>query len=261
MYITYVGHASVLIEMDGQVIITDPVLRDRFMMFRRHARSLDGGDIAARPVSLILLSHLHYDHADPPSLQRLPRAATVVAPHGASLFLRTRLAQEVVELGVGETFEWAGLLITATPAAHPGGRALREVPSPALGYIIEGSYTLYFAGDTDLFDEMEELGAGYAIDVAFLPVAGCSPRTPAGHLNPHSAARALRMLKARLAVPVHWGTLRPIGPMWSRMRYLQDPPNTFAGYARQLAPETEVKVLVPGETARIEGKPARFCAA
>ena len=147
------------------------------------------------------------------------------------------------------------LTIHATPAAHSGSRPLAGMSSQAMGFIVEGkSGTVYFAGDTDIFDEMEQLGRDFDLDVALLPVAGYSPRTPPGHLNPRSAARALSMLRPRVVVPIHWGALRPLGPIWRRLGYLQDPPYTFVGYANQLAPNTEVRVLLPGETTRIPSR-------
>ncbi len=258
MLVTYIGHATVLMELGGKTIITDPVLRDRFLLFRRHGRTLAEQSVSLDRVRLILLSHLHYDHADLPSLRRLPRQAVVIVPRGAGWYLGAHLPQEVVEIGQGEEVEWEGLRITATPAAHAGGRPLWGLNVPAQGYIVEDGFTVYFAGDTDLFDEMEEMGRRWSIDLALLTVAGYTPRTPAGHLNPRTAARALGMLRPRLAIPVHWGSLRPIGPIGDRLAYLQDPPYTFLGYASQMARETEVRVLIPGETAEVAGPPAHF---
>ncbi|MGQ9517617.1 MAG: MBL fold metallo-hydrolase [Anaerolineae bacterium] len=258
MFVTYIGHATVLIELNGQTIITDPVLRDRFLLLRRHGKSLAEQPLFLEQVRLVLLSHLHYDHADLPSLRRLPRQAVVIVPRGAGAYLAPRLPQRVMEVGCGEAVQWDGLHVTATPAAHPGGRPLWGLNVPAQGYIVRGGFTVYFAGDTDLFDEMEEMGRRWEIDLALLPVAGYTPRTPPGHLNPRTAARALGMLKPKLAIPVHWGSLRLMGPMWKRLAYLQDPPYTFLGYASQLAVNTNVRVLIPGETAEVAGPPAHF---
>ena len=72
-----------------------------------------------------------------------------------------------------------------------------------------------------------------------------------GAAHAETAARALTMLRPRLAIPIHWGSLRPLGPLWTRLAYLQDPPYTFVGYARQLAPDTEVRVLLPGESTTV----------
>jgi len=104
---------------------------------------------------------------------------------------------------------------------------------------------VYFAGDTDLFDGMAELGP---IDVALLPVSGWGPRLPAGHLDPRGAAEALRLLRPRIAVPIHWGTFRaPFGA-----RPDDRPAREFAQAAAELAPEVEVRVLAIGETLALE---------
>lgn len=249
--VTYVGHATVLMEIDQRLIITDPVLRDRFTLLRRHGLALEGTGREPSQVQIVLLSHMHYDHADPPSIRRLPFQATLIAPRGAGLYLQSRVPQPIIEMSPGESLRIGQLTIHATPAAHSGSRPLQGLSSSAMGYIVEGSSTVYFAGDTDLFDEMEQIGRDFDLDLALLPVAGYGPRTPPGHLNPRTAARALNMLRPRVVIPIHWGALRPMGPLWRGLGYLQDPPYTFVGYANQLAPQTEVKVLLPGDTARI----------
>jgi L-ascorbate metabolism protein UlaG (beta-lactamase superfamily) len=254
--VTYVGHATSLIEIDNRLIITDPVLRDRFTLLRRHGPALEGTDREPTQVQIVLLSHMHYDHADPSSIRRLPFQATLIAPRGAGLYLPSRVPQPIIEMSPGESVRLGRLTIHATPAAHSGSRPLAGMTSHAMGFIVVGQSTcFYFAGDTDIFDEMEHIGREFALDLALLPVAGYSPRTPPGHLNPRSAARALGMLKPRVVIPIHWGALRPMGPLWRRLGYLQDPPFTFVGYANQMAPQTEVRVLLPGETTRIASLP------
>src|SRR5262249_53528323 len=108
---------------------------------------------------------------------------------------------------------------------------------------VEGSRIVYFAGDTDVFDGMD--GLVDELDVALLPVGGWGPRLPAGHMDPVGAARALVLLRPRIAVPIHWGTLRP----FYRTRPYPGPPpgESFAERARDLAPEVDVRVLRPGE--------------
>ena len=255
--ITYIGHATTLLEIDRRLIITDPVLRDQFTLLRRHGPALEGTGREPSQVQLILLSHMHLDHADPASIRRLSYQATVIAPRGSGAYLRSRVPQPIIEMSLGERLTVGRFTIQATPAAHSGSRPLQGCASPAMGYIIKGSVTIYFAGDTDLFDEMDQIGEEFDIDLALLPVAGFGPRTPHGHLNARSAARALSMLKPRVAIPIHWGALRPLGPVWKRLGYLQDPPYTFAGYASQLAPRTEIRILLPGETTTISRNGAR----
>jgi L-ascorbate metabolism protein UlaG (beta-lactamase superfamily) len=115
----------------------------------------------------------------------------------------------------------------------------------SLGYVVQGSTSVYFAGDTDLFDGMAELGP---MDVAVLPVSGWGPKLPPGHLDPRGAAEALRLLRPRIAVPVHWGTYRT--PLAARPD--DAPAVEFARAAAELAPEVEVRVLAIGETLQLE---------
>jgi L-ascorbate metabolism protein UlaG (beta-lactamase superfamily) len=113
---------------------------------------------------------------------------------------------------------------------------------PSLGYVVEAASRVYFAGDTDVYDSMATLAP---LDVALLPVWGWGPRVGEGHLNPRTAAEALRLLRPRVAVPIHWGTFRPV---YLRGRPPADAPREFARHAADLAPEVEVRILQPGET-------------
>jgi L-ascorbate metabolism protein UlaG (beta-lactamase superfamily) len=108
-----------------------------------------------------------------------------------------------------------------------------------------GSARAYFAGDTDLFDELDGLVPD--LDVALVPVAGWGPRLPAGHLDPRGAAEAVRRLRPRIAVPIHWGTYRRIG-LARGEALLRAPAEEFARHVSELAPGVEVKILPVGGT-------------
>jgi L-ascorbate metabolism protein UlaG (beta-lactamase superfamily) len=119
-----------------------------------------------------------------------------------------------------------------------------------LGYVIRGGgHAVYFAGDTELFEEMSELAP---LDLALVPVWGWGPSVGAGHLNPESAARALALLRPRVAVPIHWGTFYPAGLRRLRPEPLVRPPLEFARMARDLAPEVDVRVLQPGSETSLD---------
>ena len=245
---TFIGHATVRVEMDGVNLVTDPILRDRLWHLRRDRPCDASGRLFADDLSAVLISHLHLDHADVPSLRRISSRVPLIAPQGAQGYLRSRLPHAVHSIKVGESCRVGPVEVLAVPAAH-GGSGLPLAPlSACAGFIIRGSATVYFAGDTALFDEMAALGDQFDIDLALLPVWGYGPNLRGGHLTPHDAAQALTMLRPRLAVPIHWGTLRPPGKLWSRMSYFSDPPYTFAGYAAHLAPDTQVHILQPGES-------------
>src|SRR5262249_14365509 len=113
-----------------------------------------------------------------------------------------------------------------------------------------GGACVYFAGDTDLFPEMSELGS---VDLALLPVWGWGPFVGAGHLDPERAARALEMIRPRLSVPIHWGTLYPAGLNRLLPRFLTEPPLEFARLARRYAPDVRVEILAPGSDLSLDG--------
>jgi L-ascorbate metabolism protein UlaG (beta-lactamase superfamily) len=185
----------------------------------------------------ILVSHAHYDHLDMPSLRLLGRDVPIVAPRGSRPLFRR--FSDVRELGVGEDVRFGDVTVTATRAEHTSRRmTMRSTES--VGYVVAGSRRVYFAGDTDLFDEMADLAG--SLDVALIPVAGWGSKVGVGHLDPERAARALQLLKPRLAVPIHWGTLSLLHRETSA-----EPAETFKSLASELAPDVDVRIVPPGE--------------
>jgi L-ascorbate metabolism protein UlaG (beta-lactamase superfamily) len=241
--IVYLGHATVLVEMDGARVLTDPLLRPRLAHLRRAGKV----DLEAlRGLDAVLISHLHLDHLDIPSLRRIGRGLSVVAPRGASRLLKRRGFNAVEELGVGEELRVGELTVRATPAVHDSRRTrfgrLRAEP---VGYVIEGSRSLYFAGDTDVFDEMAAVGP---VDVALLPIWGWGTSLGPGHMDPRAATEAARLLQASIVIPIHWGTYFPLHTAPRRLRsFLDAPAEEFGSHMRDSAPEIDVRVLRPGE--------------
>jgi L-ascorbate metabolism protein UlaG (beta-lactamase superfamily) len=224
--------------LDGTRLLTDPVLR-RTVVHLRRAASVPRAAFA--DVDAVLVSHSHFDHLDLPSLARLDRAVRVVVPRGAGTLLRRRGFRQVVEVDEGDELELGTLRVCAVHADHDSARRPLGVRAQPLGFVVRGSRSVYFAGDTDLFPGMNDLRP---IDVALLPVAGWGPTLPVGHLNPHTAAEALLLLRPALAVPIHWGTLRtPLAPPPDDAA-----PREFSRAAAELAPDVEVRVLQIGET-------------
>ncbi len=247
--VNYIGHATVLVDIGRIRVLTDPILRDRVFFLQRHGQNPAPQVLAERPPDIVLLSHLHYDHADLPSLRRLPPTTTVIAPKGSGKYLARWAGVEVHEVTEGDRVQVADVEITALPADH--GQAL-SIPRPmeaCLSYVMRNRLSVYFAGDTDLFEGMRDVGRDFDLDLALLPVWGYSYRVGAGHLTPLSAAQALNRLQPRVAVPIHWGSFRFMGPhsVWKWVDYLNTPPHAFASHAARLAPQTEIRVLQPGE--------------
>lgn len=205
--------------------------------------------LAERSPQVVLISHLHYDHADLASLRTLPRETLVVAPRGSGLYLARGTGLEVCEVQAGDRLRVVDVEITAVPAAH-GGLSVPRPATDSLGFALRNHLSVYFAGDTGLFEEMHDVGREFDLDLALLPVWGYSRHVGAGHLTPKTAAEALLRLKPRVAVPIHWGAMRLPGPhaIWKSVSYLTRPPQTFAEHASLLSPDTDVRILQPGES-------------
>jgi L-ascorbate metabolism protein UlaG (beta-lactamase superfamily) len=236
--IAWLGHSCTAISLDGLLVVTDPVLRRRVFHLRRRD-AVEPNALAEAGV--LLISHTHYDHLDLPSLDQLNRDARVVVPAGAGELLRRRGFRDVSEVVPGDEVDLGPLRVRATHAEHDAPWRLGSGRTQPLGFVIAGTRNVYFAGDTDVFDGMRDLGP---IDIALLPVAGWGPRLPAGHLDPLRAAEALDLIQPEVAIPIHWGTYSPWRPPTRR-----DPAAMkFAEIAATIAPEVEVLVLAPGQS-------------
>lgn len=241
--IEYVGHATVLVDLDGVRLLTDPLLRNRVAHLRR---STPVSARTRRGVDAVLVSHAHYDHLDLPSLEKLGKKIPIVVPKGLGGLLRKRRFEAVVEIEEGETLSLGALSIRAVEAEHDGSRSPIGVSAEPLGYVVSGSKSIYFAGDTDLFDGMEELGP---VDVGLIPIWGWGPTLGGGgHLDPAGAAEAAARIRPDLVVPIHWGTYFPIHlGLMRKPAFVDVPPLEFLAAMQERAPEIDVKVLRPGE--------------
>jgi L-ascorbate metabolism protein UlaG (beta-lactamase superfamily) len=227
--------------MDGVRLLTDPVLRARVAHLRR-VGPVDSQ--ALRGVDMTLISHVHYDHLDLPSLERLGRSIPVVVPRGAGAMLRRRRFEHVIEVEEGDEIRIGAVLIRAAHAEHEANRGPLRTKAPSLGYVVEGSRRVYFAGDTDVFAGMAGLAPG--LDAALLPIWGWGPSLSSGHMDPRRAAEALSLLKPRIGVPIHFGTYYPLGLRRTLPGFLSEPAEAFRRHAAELAPDVEVRVLPLG---------------
>ena len=245
--ITFLGHSTVLIEMGGRRVLTDPVLFDRVYMLRRQVSPLSPE--LYRNIDVAIISHLHLDHLDFGSLRLLGPDTHVVVPRGAAALMVRKGIGNVSELAAGESTEIAGIGLTATHAVHSGFRPPFGPRAHAIGYLVDhDNERVYFAGDTDEFPGMRDLGE---VDLALIPVWGWGPTLGKGHLDPDGAAHALTLIRPRAAVPIHWGTLWPLGFGRVRPGRLRKPAFEFARAAATAAPNVAVLLTPPGETVPI----------
>ncbi len=249
--VTWLGHSTVLLEISGMRLLTDPVLRSRIAHLVRVAEPVDQASLA--PLDAVLISHFHRDHFDLPSLRSLSRDAHLVVPEGAGSLAAQQDFRIVTELTPGDKVRIGSVTVTAVPALHDGRRDPLGPSAGAIGYVVSGRSDVYFAGDTDLFDGMEEIGS--RLDVALLPVWGWGPSLGQGHLDPLGPP-----VRSRCCVPA--SPYRSTGEPCSRWacpgsgrETLREPPLLFEENAARLAPDVDVRILAPGESTIIDRAP------
>lgn len=208
--IIFIGHGTALIHLNGTNILTDPNFNNRLIVFRR-SREAGVRIENLPPIDAILISHAHRDHLDGWTLRQFSKDIPVLISKGHADCLRQLGFKNIHELDVWEGLHIKDVKITAMPAKHSGARnsPFAEVPR-ALSYMIQGEKTVYFAGDTGLFDRFKEIGSHYQIDVALLPVGGYRPRwfMKGHHMSPDDAIEAMEMLEVKEMIPIHWGSFR-----------------------------------------------------
>jgi len=241
--ITWLGHATVLLEAAGARLLTDPLLRERVAHLRRHAPL----PVIAEPVDGVLISHVHHDHLDRPSLRELAHPDTIaVGPRGVTPLLHDLPFGRVREIAAGERVAVAGSEVLAVPAWHDVRRWPGRRQHDALGFLVE---RIWFAGDTAFDPAMEELRG--QVDVALLPIWGWGPSLGPGHLDPVAAARAAALVAPQVVVPIHWGTLLPLGTHQRHGAVLTEPAEEFAAQVARAAPGVRVATLAVGEALSI----------
>ena len=242
--LTFLGHSTVLVDLDGVRVLTDPMLGHMAGAIRRQwpvASRTALADLAA-----VFISHGHWDHLDMSSLRSLPDAPELIVPVGLGRIVAKAVPGVVHEVRAGDRLQVGDLTLEAVHAEHSRRRSLFTTSEDALGVLITGSSGVYFAGDTELFPAMADLAG--RVDVALLPVGGWGPRLGAGHMDPVRAAEAAGRISPAVAIPIHWGTLYPLGLRRLARRRFERPGPTFRTAVAARAPGVEVRILAPGES-------------
>lgn len=213
--VTWLGHSSVLIELDGHRVLTDPVWSERASPLswvgpkRWYAPPIALGELP--PIDAVVISHDHYDHLDYPTLSAMKDwDTTFVVPLGVGAHLASWGVPEarIVELDWWERTRVRGLEIVATPARHASGRtAIDKDATLWAGFALLGpEHRAYYSGDTGLFPAMKDIGARLGpFDVTMIEVGQYHSAWPDWHIGPEQAVLAHRMVQGRVLLPVHWG--------------------------------------------------------
>jgi len=261
--VTWVGHSSLLIQLDGLNILTDPMWSERAspVQFAGPRRWVPPGIMFddLPPLDVVLLSHNHYDHLDSRTVRRLAQAHPQVAwvvPLGLAAFVQQRGGREVIELDWWQEHAIRSLRIAATPALHFSSRGIGDRGDTLwCGFALTAASgrrgrRVFFAGDTGYHPEFARIGERYGpFDVALMPIGAYEPRWFMRylHMNPEEAVEAFRALRARVMVPIHWGTFKLTDEAMD-----EPPQRARAAWTNAGLPDAGYRQLAHGETLSVE---------
>ncbi|MGY1605090.1 MBL fold metallo-hydrolase [Geodermatophilus sp. SYSU D00815] len=223
--VTWFGHASALLEVDGQRVLVDPVWGERVSPSpllgptRLHPNPVPLE--ALPPVDAVLISHDHYDHLDLPTVRWLLQrsGAVFVVPIGIGEHLRTwRVPEErIVELDWDRSTTVGGLTLTCTEARHFSGRFFARDTTLWASWVIAGPrHRVFFGGDTGYTPAFAGIGARYGpFDLTLLPVGAYNEAWRHIHMDPEEAVRAHGDLGGRVLLPIHWATFNLAFHRWA----------------------------------------------
>ncbi len=245
--VSWIGHATTLINLYGSLILTDPNFSNRLGWINRRlvAPGLKPSELP--PLDLVIISHAHLDHFDLPSLRALPRETTLVIPTNTTDLLHGLGFHQLIEIGWGKEISVKGVTIKAFQPAHWGKRS--PFDDSERGYnsyiLTKQGKSILFAGDTAYTEVIGKEGKKYQLAFAILPIGAYQPELwHRRHANPEEALRMSLEAGAQYMVPIHWGTfilsLEPINEPIQRLR---------AEVGRLGALDNHVFFLRPGETA------------
>jgi L-ascorbate metabolism protein UlaG (beta-lactamase superfamily) len=195
--VTFWGHACIYIDVGGYGIVTDPVFEGHTVVRWRHVPAPPASSYAG--TRLILISHAHPDHLSLDTIREFPPGAVILCPMPSERYIST-LGREVKAVAPGDEFEFPGGRVVAVVARHAGTRyGIRsQTDGGALGFVIYTPWqTVYYSGDTSLFDGITEVGEVHAPDISILNICG--------HLHGEDAVEAARRLGSETVIPCHFG--------------------------------------------------------
>ncbi|MFC8978929.1 MBL fold metallo-hydrolase [Streptomyces sp. NPDC057411] len=227
--LTWMGHSSVLAEIDGSRVLFDPVWGDRCSPFAfagpKRLHPVPVPQAAHGPVDVVVISHDHYDHLDLPTIKALAGTDTLFAvPLGVGAHLERWgvSASRLRELDWNESTEIGDIRLTATPARHFCGRGLRNQQHTLwASWAVEGpEHRIYHSGDTGYFSGFKEIGAAHGpFDATMIQIGAYSEYWPDIHMTPAEGVRAHLDLQGGtphgVLLPIHWGTFNLAPHPWA----------------------------------------------
>jgi N-acyl-phosphatidylethanolamine-hydrolysing phospholipase D len=251
--LTWIGHSTFLVQLDGVNILTDPHWGERAspVDFAGPRRLLPPGmrfeDLP--PIHAVVISHDHYDHLDEDTVRQIARVhrARFFVPLGLQPWLADTGVADVVELDWWQTASFRGLTFVCTPAQHSSGRGLNDqnLRLWSSWAVLGRQRRLFFAGDTGYWSGLAAIGERLGpFDVAAVPVGGYyawGARHP-NHVNPEEAVQLFEDVRGRVMVPMHWGTFD------MNREPFQEPPGRVLAEAARRGLAERVALPVPGQT-------------
>lgn len=239
-----VGHSTVLINLHGTMILTDPVLVNGLPFPRRLVRpGYAAGELP--PLDYIIVSHAHLDHLNKRTLKNLAhKTHTIIVPRNCAGLVEWMGFKRVIELDWNEKFSAGDLVITAYEVEHWGKRFPWEDTDRGYNcYAVEkNGRGVFFAGDTGYGDFFERIGKSHPVNVALLPISAYKPSIfRPHHMNPEDAVRSALDLGAEHIVPIHWGNFR------LSLEPITEPPELLMHHARIKNVEGRIHLLKNGE--------------
>jgi len=252
--VTWVGHSTLLVQLDGVNILTDPIWSRRLGPWSGTVgvRRFTPPGIAfddLPPIDVVLISHDHYDHLDEATVRRLARVFNprFVVPLGIKAWLADRGITNVSELDWGQAIKVKGLEIVCAPAQHGSGRALLDNGKRLwASWVVIGSKRFYFGGDSGYAPHLAMIGKAFGpFDLAALPIGSYTPRQIARpvHMSPEEALQASLDLRSTRFIAIHWGTFK-----LAQEAYREPPRRIAAEVTRLQLDPRSIWLPRPGET-------------
>lgn len=207
--ITWIGHASFLVQFSDLNILIDPNFANWLFLLKRIKRA--GLKIADLPrIDLVLLTHAHFDHFHKPTLRRIPSPKMGLMPWGVGDLAKGLGFGRIIELQTWESFSNGDWKVTLTPAKHWGARTLHDHHRGYGGFVLEHQgRKIYHAGDSAYFEGFLEIGRRCAPEIALLPIGAYYPDSfRKVHMGPDEAMKVFHDLGARWFIPMHFGTFK-----------------------------------------------------